>query len=353
MTLRNLMRFLPAALLIVVAGCGKDDEPAPADTPAADTGAPPPKVIVEAKPAPAAAPEPAPAPPAPPAPPPPDPAIADAETKAAAIDNLLPTLERRDGQWTLGRAAIRYTIYMNGPVVACIDEIVDSGDAGGSTNKYYFDNGVLFLYREQGHWRETNPPNPMTMREVARAMVFNPEGGLVSSLKTVDGVAAGLSEYESTAVLGQAWHLLSATLKTAETPKAAVEAKPAAQGSRSDGEQPPPAADTADARAAEPADDGNGHVRFESGSTSTEVRGKAAPGKIREYLVRGKAGQLLTLRIKSGGQALFGVYSSRGEIVSDLTDWSGKLPRDGDYRIRVGVAKGGESTDYTLGIELQ
>lgn len=350
MKITRCIWLLCAAALTVAGGCQRQDQDKTEAAKKSEAPAtPPPKVIVETAPASDAAPTPAPATPpaAVAAAPQPDPLVTQAQAKAAAIESQSSSLDRREGQWTLGSATIGYSVLMSGPAVSYIEEHVDAGDAGNSVNKYYFEDGALFFYQDEGRWRETNPPNPMSMRQIGRAMVIDAQGRLVTAYKTVDGVSVGLGENEVTAVLAQAWHLLAATNKQGPSPKAAKGEKAAAE--------PRAAADSDKAATGkETAADGQ-RVTFEAGANSTRIKNKVSGAETREYRVRGKAGQLLTLKLASDGAAVFGVFSNRGEIVADLTAWSGKLPRDGDYRIRIGLPQGRRegAAEFTLDIALQ
>jgi len=102
-------------------------------------------------------------------------------------------------------------------------------------------------------------------------------------------------------------------------------------------------------------DEGTGdRIKLTAGKKSTQLRGTAPVNGTRDYVVRAKAGQLLTLSLEGSPSAVFAVYSSRGEIVADLTNWSSKMPRDEDYTIKVGQTKGASGpADFVLNVKVE
>jgi hypothetical protein len=101
-------------------------------------------------------------------------------------------------------------------------------------------------------------------------------------------------------------------------------------------------------------------VQFARGASSAVLEGRLKGGEMVDYAVRAGAGQTLTVKLTqtnpqnyfnvlppgSGGEAMF-VGSMGG-------DYSGVLPTDGDYLIRVYLmrpaARRGESSDYSLSV---
>ncbi|MFL6450360.1 MAG: hypothetical protein ACJ746_22165 [Bryobacteraceae bacterium] len=94
-------------------------------------------------------------------------------------------------------------------------------------------------------------------------------------------------------------------------------------------------------------------VRFAKGHTSATYKGAVVRGTRDRYLVGAKAGQLMTVRIRSAEQnAVFSVADPAGAFMNgageedDATRWSGKLPSSGDFAIEVGGTRG--NADYSL-----
>lgn len=80
-------------------------------------------------------------------------------------------------------------------------------------------------------------------------------------------------------------------------------------------------------------------VSFDKGVSSVTVSGKVEEG--RDYALRAKAGQTLTVALKATPDVYFNVMAPGNDtaivntsITGDST-WSGKLPTTGDYIVRV------------------
>ena len=101
-------------------------------------------------------------------------------------------------------------------------------------------------------------------------------------------------------------------------------------------------------------------VHFPKGATSVVLKGQLKGDATVDYLVRAAAGQTLTVKLTATNpQNYFNVLppGSSGEamFVGSLGgDYSGMLPADGDYTVRVYLmrpaARRGESSDYALSI---
>jgi len=101
-------------------------------------------------------------------------------------------------------------------------------------------------------------------------------------------------------------------------------------------------------------------VQFAKGSSSTVITGQIKGDTTIDYVVRAAAGQTLSVKLqKSNGQNYFNVLppGSTGSamFVGDSGEnYSGTLPADGDYAVRVYLmrpaARRGESSSYTLTI---
>jgi hypothetical protein len=99
-------------------------------------------------------------------------------------------------------------------------------------------------------------------------------------------------------------------------------------------------------------------VQFAKDATSAVIKGQLKGDAMVDYTVRAAAGQTLTVTIqKSNGQNYFNVLppgsSDVAMFVGDTGEgYSGLLPADGDYTIRVYLmrpaARRGETSSYTL-----
>jgi hypothetical protein len=74
------------------------------------------------------------------------------------------------------------------------------------------------------------------------------------------------------------------------------------------------------------------------------------------YILGARAGQTLIVHITSlENNAVFDIYARGGKRVLDgaqeTTDWTGELPRSGDYVIEVGGTRG--NATYTLEVTIR
>ena len=97
-------------------------------------------------------------------------------------------------------------------------------------------------------------------------------------------------------------------------------------------------------------------IRFARGSSTAVVEDAVIRGTRDRYLLKARAGQTMTVRITSvEDNAEFDIYPSRGkkplEGAYEVTDWTGKLPRSGDYVIEVGPTRGNAS--YRLEVTIR
>ena len=100
-------------------------------------------------------------------------------------------------------------------------------------------------------------------------------------------------------------------------------------------------------------------LQFARGATSATVKGALKGNQIVDYILRAKAGQTLAVALKtSNGANYFNVLppGSTGAAIFigsiGGNDWTGPLPADGEYRVRVylmrSAARRHERADYTL-----
>jgi hypothetical protein len=97
-------------------------------------------------------------------------------------------------------------------------------------------------------------------------------------------------------------------------------------------------------------------VRFPRGRTTTVIKDAVVRGTQDRYILRASAGQTLTVHITSlEDNADFNVYRTGSrrtlEGAQETTDWSGELPRTGDYTIEVGPTRG--NATYTLEVTIR
>jgi len=102
-------------------------------------------------------------------------------------------------------------------------------------------------------------------------------------------------------------------------------------------------------------------VHFAKGASSTTLKGTLKGDRTVDYTLRARAGQTMNVTLKTSNNAnYFNVLppGSKDAAIfvgsSGGNEWSGALPSDGEYTIRVylmrSAARRGESADYTLTI---
>ena len=78
-------------------------------------------------------------------------------------------------------------------------------------------------------------------------------------------------------------------------------------------------------------------IKFPRGRTTTIERGSVHRGMSHDYLLKASAGQTMTVHLAARGGVCFDLYTPRltDSLAQCSKDWSGELPRSGDYRINV------------------
>jgi hypothetical protein len=86
-------------------------------------------------------------------------------------------------------------------------------------------------------------------------------------------------------------------------------------------------------------------IRFARGRSTKVIEDAVVRATRDRYLLRARAGQTLIVRITSlEDNAVFDIYApGRRTLAQETTDWTGELPRSGDYVISVGGTRGNAS----------
>ena len=100
-------------------------------------------------------------------------------------------------------------------------------------------------------------------------------------------------------------------------------------------------------------------IKFARGETSTTVAGSIAGGEHDRYLIGGREGQKMSIKISSDEKnAIFqikdaanGKYLSGAGESDDATEWNAVLPATGDYEIVIGVTRG--NANYKLSVAVK
>lgn len=105
-------------------------------------------------------------------------------------------------------------------------------------------------------------------------------------------------------------------------------------------------------------------VRFPAGRTTVVLQGKTTGGPSESggmnpvsYVLRAKKGQTMTLHLTSAKRnAVFGLYAPGMDLVEGaqtVADWSGELPKTGNYEIIVFPEDEKTNTTFTLELTIR
>jgi hypothetical protein len=96
-------------------------------------------------------------------------------------------------------------------------------------------------------------------------------------------------------------------------------------------------------------------VNFPRGRTTAVLSGTIRRGISHDYILRARAGQGMVVHLASNGNVGFEILSPSGQYLSGYTrDWTGYLPRSGDYRINVlPPTETNAPTRYTLEVTIR
>lgn len=99
-------------------------------------------------------------------------------------------------------------------------------------------------------------------------------------------------------------------------------------------------------------------IRFAPNSTGATVEGEVQGSRFQDYLLRARAGQKITASITGTSSFLqVQVFTPRGRhLYVGSSNWSGRLPRNGLYRLRVSIAPAqqtNESESYSLTVAVE
>src|SRR5213595_3350565 len=78
-------------------------------------------------------------------------------------------------------------------------------------------------------------------------------------------------------------------------------------------------------------------IQFARGRTTAVERGSVHRGMSHDYLLKAGAGQTMSVHLAARGGVCFDLYTPglADSLAQCSKDWSGDLPRSGDYRINV------------------
>lgn len=88
-------------------------------------------------------------------------------------------------------------------------------------------------------------------------------------------------------------------------------------------------------------------IKFARGRSSATVKGSIGKNGDTRYTVRGRAGQTITVSVRSGNNYVFAGV----EAIGQGRTVSGKLPYDSSYIIE--LSNGGNATNYTMTVTIR
>jgi len=105
-------------------------------------------------------------------------------------------------------------------------------------------------------------------------------------------------------------------------------------------------------------------IKFPPGRTTVVLKGKTTGGPSESggmnpvsYVLRARKGQQMILHLTSAKKnAVFGLYAPGMDLVEgaqNMTDWSGTLPKTGDYEIIVFPQDEVTNTTFTLEVTIR
>ena len=251
----------------------------------------------------------------------------------ARIEAGLAGFDSVTGRGQAGDADYRYTAYFEGDSLRLVRERRDSGDYGHSNDDYYYTNGRLTYYVQGQISRVVNPTGPPTSSAIVVRLYFDDEERLVHAERTLNARAVPLEGYEE----------LSVRRRSAALREAAL-----AGGGR--------------VEAGAAASTGPTVVEFEPGATTSVFSDRVVAREVRNYIVRAKKGQRLSVELKAESRYAQFIVQFVGQSVYDSRrsgerSWSDELPRDGEYTVRVYLvradAQRGGVAEYELTIGLE
>ena len=117
------------------------------------------------------------------------------------ITALMDEMQLVTGNWYMGEAKSKFQAYYAGDELKLIIEQMDVGEYGSSEYRYYFKDGYLFYYEQNGKRTAPNSKRPDEADNVNVVMHFDKEGTLVSSSKKINFNPVELHEIEAPGVL--------------------------------------------------------------------------------------------------------------------------------------------------------
>jgi hypothetical protein len=114
------------------------------------------------------------------------PPMAAGESLAARIERGRTSLVRRPGSTTAGDATSSWTAFLSGDRLVLVDDSTSLGDYGASRARFYFEEGRLRFYREEGT-RVNMAPGATGSRSLEARIAFDETGAVAASAYREEG----------------------------------------------------------------------------------------------------------------------------------------------------------------------
>ncbi len=109
--------------------------------------------------------------------------------EAERLRERLDDLREVEGEWGRGDASSTFTAYFDEDELRYLREEVSLGEYGSSQNEYFFRDGRLFLYQEEGERAVPGRESPRAAAVTVR-ISYGSEGEVFEARKTVNGEPA-------------------------------------------------------------------------------------------------------------------------------------------------------------------
>lgn len=126
--------------------------------------------------------------------------LSQAERLQSNLDAILASNSTVTGNWFVGDVTAEFTMYFDGERETYAEERVQLGDGGTAWRQYFFDDGVLVFFVEEGTRPSADSGRDGT-DSVIVVLDFDGQGNVKSFYKTVGGAPADLGESEGALVL--------------------------------------------------------------------------------------------------------------------------------------------------------
>jgi len=123
--------------------------------------------------------------------------LSQAERLQSNLDAILASSSRVTGNWFVGDVTAEFTMYFDGDHETYAEERVELGDGGSAWRQYFFDDGALAFFVEEGSRPSARSGGTDSVIVI---LDFDDAGELEAFYKTIGGAPADLGESEDVLV---------------------------------------------------------------------------------------------------------------------------------------------------------